>query len=203
VGLGADGEGYLLADLSCRLSPDGWARRAVAAYEAWGADRIIGEVNMGGDLVAATIRTIEPRIPFRAVHATRGKFVRAEPIAALYEQSRIHHVGTFPELEDQMCSFTNDKIAGRLDDRVDAAVWGFSDLMLEPPRPSHLDFMEMEVKAAGRWEYYLELKRQQEAREAIEARKKQEQEQQLAQRGAQGQKLNTLYLSCPPTRRHS
>src|SRR5580765_1243029 len=104
AGLGVDGYGYVLDDLSCRLSPDGWARRAVNAYHAFEADRIIAETNNGGDLVGTVIRTIDPRVSYRKIVASRGKVIRAEPIAALYEQWRVFHVRPFPELEDQMCN---------------------------------------------------------------------------------------------------
>jgi phage terminase large subunit-like protein len=126
---GADGQGYVLADLSCRASPDGWARRAVGALASWGADRIVAEVNQGGDLVEATIRTVDPAAPYQAVHASRGKRTRAEPVAALYEQGRIHHVGSFPALEDQLCAALPDGGSGP-DDRLDALVWAFTELGL-------------------------------------------------------------------------
>ena len=131
AGMGVDGHGYILADLTCRLSPDGWARRAVTGYHQWQADRIVAEVNNGGDMVRTTVATVDARVPYKAVHASRGKIVRAEPIAALYEQGRIHHVGTFDELEDQMCSFTPDNLAGTSPDRVDASVWALTELFVE------------------------------------------------------------------------
>ena len=129
VGKGVNGHGYLLADLSARSSPDSWARRAVGAYHSWEADRIVAEINQGGDLVETTLRTVDPAIPYRAVHASRGKRTRAEPIAALYEQARIHHVGSFPELEDQLCRALPEGGTGP-DDRLDALVWGFTELDL-------------------------------------------------------------------------
>ncbi len=118
---------YVLADRSCRLSPDGWARRAVAAYDEFKADRIIAEVNNGGDLVEATIRTVRKSISFRKVTASRGKLVRAEPIAALYEQGRVHHVGGFPQLEDQLCTFAPG--TAKSPDRLDAACWALTELV--------------------------------------------------------------------------
>jgi phage terminase large subunit-like protein len=121
----------VLDDRSCRESPLGWARIAVEAYKAYRADRIVGEVNNGGDLVEANIRAVAPEISFRAVRASRGKAVRAEPVAALYEQGRVHHVGTFERLEDQMCSY----VPGRhMDspDRMDALVWGITELLIDP-----------------------------------------------------------------------
>lgn len=129
VGLGADGHGYVLKDLSCRMSPDGWARRAVQAYHELEADRIIAEVNNGGELVENVIRTVDANVSYKAVHASRGKRVRAEPIAALYEQGKVHHVGTLSDLEDQMCNFTPDGYDGS-PDRVDSLVWGLTELML-------------------------------------------------------------------------
>jgi predicted phage terminase large subunit-like protein len=130
AGKGVDGQGYVLADASCRLSPDGWARRAVEAYRRHQADRIVAEVNNGGEMVELTIRTVDPHISYAAVHASRGKRTRAEPVAALYEQGKVHHAGGFPDLEDQMCTYTPDAYDGS-PDRVDALVWALTDLMLE------------------------------------------------------------------------
>jgi phage terminase large subunit-like protein len=121
------GHFYVLADLSCRLSPDGWARRAVTAFDTWQADRIVAEANQGGEMVESVIRTVNPNVPVIRVHASRGKRVRAEPIAALYEQGKVHHCGSFPELEDQMCSFAPETAADS-PDRLDAAVWALSEL---------------------------------------------------------------------------
>jgi phage terminase large subunit-like protein len=126
---GTNGQGYVLADLSGRYSPDGWARRAVDAVRVWGADHIVGEVNQGGEMVEATIRTVDPGAPYRAVHASRGKRTRAEPVAALYEQGRVHHVGVFPALEDQLCAALPDGGTGP-DDRLDALVWALTELGL-------------------------------------------------------------------------
>ena len=127
AGLGVDNHGYALDDLSLRASPDGWARRAVAAYHARKADRIVAEVNQGGDMVEYTIRTVDPRASIKKVHAARGKQTRAEPIVALYEQGRIHHVGVLPQLEEQMCNWVPGMDSP---DRMDAAVWAFTELML-------------------------------------------------------------------------
>ena len=129
AGKGMDGRGYVLADLSCRVSPDAWAKRIVGAYREHGADRIIAEVNNGGDLVERVIRTVDRSVSFRAVHASRGKRVRAEPVAALYEQGRVSHVGSFPQLEDQMVQYTPDAYEGS-PDRVDALVYALTELML-------------------------------------------------------------------------
>lgn len=131
VGLGADGNGYVLADESGKHRPEEWARRAVSLYHSLNADRIIGEVNQGGDMVESTLRAVDPSIPYKAVRATRGKAVRAEPVAALYERGKMFHIGTFTELEDQMASVTVDfdpKVAGWSPDRVDALVWAVTEL---------------------------------------------------------------------------
>lgn len=127
AGLGYDGHGYVIEDLTCRASPDGWGRRAVDAYHRYRADRIIAEVNQGGDMVEHVIRTVDPTASYRKVHATRGKLTRAEPIAALYEQGRVHHVGCFAHLEDQMCSW---EPGDESPDRLDAIVWALTELML-------------------------------------------------------------------------
>lgn len=127
-GLGHDGRGYVLADRSTKASPDTWARRAIAAYDEFHADRIVAEVNNGGDLVEAVIRTIRPAIAYRAVHASKGKRTRAEPVSALYEQGRISHVEGFAQLEDQMTTWEPE--SGDSPDRLDALVWGLTDLML-------------------------------------------------------------------------
>ena len=128
-GLGVDGRGYVLDDQSCRLSPLGWARRALATYDLNRGDRIVAEINQGGNMVEQTIRSAREGVPFTGVRASRGKVTRAEPIAALYEQGRISHVGSFPELEDQQVLFTAYGIEGDTTaDRVDALVWGFTEL---------------------------------------------------------------------------
>ena len=129
AGLGVDGRGYVLDDLSCRLSPNGWARRAVSGYDLHNGDVIVGETNNGGDMVKATVQSVRTTINFRGVHASRGKVTRAEPVSALYEQGRISHVGTFAALEDQMVLFTSSGIIGdTLADRTDALVWAFTEL---------------------------------------------------------------------------
>lgn len=130
VGIDARRHGYVLADLTCHESPEMWARRAVNAYYHYRADGVIGETNNGGDLVATVLRTVDARVPFKAVHASRGKRVRAEPISALYEQGRVKHVGQFPDLEDQMCNFVPDNLDDS-PDRMDALVWGFTELLVE------------------------------------------------------------------------
>lgn len=129
AGLGTDGRGYVLDDVSCRQTPNGWARQAVAAYDLYSADAIVAETNQGGDMVEQTIRSVRPSIPFIGVRASRGKVTRAEPVAALYEQGRVSHVGTFPQLEDQMVLFTPLGIEGDTTaDRTDALVWALTEL---------------------------------------------------------------------------
>jgi hypothetical protein len=133
---GSEGQGaarrlYVLDDQSERmLAPERWARKAVMAYHKHMASKIVAEGNNGGEMVAAVIRNIDPNVPVTIVHATRGKYVRAEPIAAIYSQGRAHHIGAFPILEDQMCQFTIDGMAdGSSPDRLDALVWAATDLM--------------------------------------------------------------------------
>lgn len=128
-GLGSDGVGYVLEDLSLSSSPLEWARAAIGAYRRHRADRVIGESNNGGDLIEAVLRTVDPSVSYRSVHATRGKLIRAEPIAALYEQGRIRHVGAFPDLEDQLCEWLPGMSSP---DRMDALVWAFTELMTKP-----------------------------------------------------------------------
>jgi phage terminase large subunit-like protein len=120
--------GYILDDSSIRATPDGWARSAVAAYHKLKGDMIVGEVNNGGEMVGHTILTVSPSANYKSVRATRGKQLRAEPIAALYEQGRIHHVGFFPELEDQMCEWVPGE---KSPDRLDALVWALTELIIE------------------------------------------------------------------------
>lgn len=129
AGVGIDGRGYVIDDLTCRASPNGWARMAVSGFDRYSGDCIVGEVNNGGDMVESTIRAVRPEAPFRAVHASRGKWTRAEPIAALYEQGRVSHVGTFAALEDEMVNFGPNGMVGDVSpDRVDALVWALTEL---------------------------------------------------------------------------
>lgn len=120
--------GYLLEDLSGRFPPEQWARLAVDAYRRWGADRIVAEANNGGDLVTTVLQAVDRNVPVRLVRASRGKRARAEPVSALYEQDRVVHAGTFPELEDELCVWTPGTTESP--DRMDALVWGLTDLML-------------------------------------------------------------------------
>jgi len=129
-----DWRAYVLADCSVGASsPATWARAAIRAMERYGAERLVAEVNQGGDMVAEVIRQVDPLVPVKTVHASRGKAARAEPVAALYEQGRVRHAGQMPDLEDQMCAMTARGFEGKgSPDRVDALVWALSELMIEP-----------------------------------------------------------------------
>ena len=132
AGLGADGHGYVLDDRSIRGTPNDWGTSAIAAYHANKADRIVAEANQGGDMVLHTLRTVDANAPVKMVHASRGKRTRAEPVAALYEQGRIHHLGFHGLLEDQLCSWVPDHSDSP--DRLDALVWAITELMISGPR---------------------------------------------------------------------
>jgi phage terminase large subunit-like protein len=132
AGLGVDDHGYVLDDVSGKYTPAQWAEAAIGAYYKYRADRVIAEVNQGGDMVEHTLRSLDREISYKGVHASRGKIARAEPIAALDSHGRIHHVGIFSALEDQMCCF--DPVAGGgSPDRVDARTWAMTELMLNKP----------------------------------------------------------------------
>jgi phage terminase large subunit-like protein len=129
AGKGIDGHAYVLGDGSARLSPQRWARKAVGLYREHRADRIVAERNFGGEMVRATIQTVDESVPVLLVNASRSKRIRAEPVAALDEQGRVHHVGMLPALEDQLCSWIPD--SGDVSpDRLDARVWALTNLML-------------------------------------------------------------------------
>lgn len=132
AGLDADGRCHVLADRTVeRATPLAWASAAVALYRRLGADAIVAEVNQGGDMVRQLIAQVDAGVAVRAVRARRGKWLRAEPVAALYEQGRVFHCGRFAELEDEMCAFGLDGLAaGRSPDRLDALVWAVTDLVL-------------------------------------------------------------------------
>jgi phage terminase large subunit-like protein len=114
-----------------RGTPEEWARVAVNAYHQWKADRIIGEANNGGEMIETLLRMVDKTVSYKAVHASRGKITRAEPISALYEQGKCHHVGSFPVLEDQMCDY-DAKTMKYSPDHMDALVWGFTEIMTKP-----------------------------------------------------------------------
>jgi phage terminase large subunit-like protein len=129
AGIGADMDYYVLHDGSINGTPGEWGHRAVAVYDRWEADRILGEKNFGGEMVEHTIRTVRTRPPvaFSYVTASRGKRVRAEPVSALYEKGRVHHVGSFPALEDEMCGHT--PLSTESPNRMDGLVWAVTELM--------------------------------------------------------------------------
>ncbi len=135
-GLGIDGNGYVLEDITCKAGPAIWGKVATSAFDRHQADRIVAEVNFGGAMVGQVIRTARPRTPFRPVTASRGKIVRAEPISALFEQGKIRLAGIFRALEDELCAFTTHGYMGENSpNRADAMVWGFSDLFPELAKP--------------------------------------------------------------------
>ena len=132
AGISEAGMVYVLEDASAQgLSPAGWAHRAIALYRRHKADAVVAEVNQGGDMVRAVLRQVDPTVPVREVHATRGKWLRAEPVAAMYAQGKVKHVGAaFAELEDEMCDFGLGGLSGgRSPDRLDALVWAVTELM--------------------------------------------------------------------------
>lgn len=163
VAKGEDGHGYVLDDMSMKGPPvtdgdlEGWCNVAVDLYKKRRADRIIGEVNNGGDMVEAVLRAVEKNVPFKAVHASRGKAIRAEPVSSLYARGLVHHVGAFSTLEDQMTAFTSDfdrSTSGYSPDRMDALVWGLTELFVEDPGQSGIfDYFRglhnAQKKAAG------------------------------------------------------
>ena len=138
AGLGADGKAYVLADCSVeKASPETWARKVADAADRFDADRVIAEANQGGAMVKSVLHAAKISLPVKLVHASRGKVARAEPVAALYENGRVHHVGAFPQLEDEMCGLLiggGYEGPGRSPDRADALVWALTELMLGKQR---------------------------------------------------------------------
>jgi phage terminase large subunit-like protein len=120
-----DGNIYIIDDASINDLPDKWAKQVVSTYNKWRADRVVAEVNQGGDMVVSTLRAVDAHLPITKVHATKGKYTRAEPISALYEQGKVRHVGSFPKLEDQMCTWLPGEDSP---DRLDALVWAVTNL---------------------------------------------------------------------------
>ncbi len=145
AGIGVDGRFYVVRDASGRFSADQWARRAVHLYDEHDANRIVAEVNNGGDMVALTLRTVDDRVAFKALTASKGKRVRAEPVSALYEQGRVRHVGgDFAALEDQMCNWVPGG-AEPSPDRLDALVWAITELALESRATGILDWYKSQA----------------------------------------------------------
>lgn len=146
--------GYVLEDASLKGTPEEWAKTAVRMYRKWQADKIIAEKNNGGEMVGSVIKAVDRSLPVKLVHATRGKVVRAEPISALYEQGRIHHVGQFDLLEDQMCVFSIDNIRNEntgSPDRVDALVWGLTEIFEKLAGRRKVMTSEPETKVIKDW----------------------------------------------------
>jgi phage terminase large subunit-like protein len=143
AGVSAEPRAYVLADRTRQgVRPLDWARAVIAAYRRYEADRIVVEVNQGGDMVETVLRQVDASVPVKPVRATRGKVLRAEPVAALYEQGRVSHVGAFPELEDEMSDFGADGLSGGVSpDRVDALVWALTELCLRAPPEPHVRFV--------------------------------------------------------------
>jgi phage terminase large subunit-like protein len=126
AGAAKNGHGYVLADYTLRGTPKEAMTKVVQAYKDFKADRVVAEVNQGGDYIGTLLKTVDPDVPYQSVRATRGKAIRAEPISSLYEQRRIHHVGSFPYLEDSLCSWT--PLDAESPDRLDACVWACTAL---------------------------------------------------------------------------
>ena len=123
---------YVLADESGKLTPNSWALRAAHLFDKFNATRIVAEDNVGGDMVKTTLKNaVDRTLPYKGIKARRGKYIRAEPVAALYEQGRVHHVGRFPELEDQMCTWTPDIGPSHSPDRADALVHAITELIID------------------------------------------------------------------------
>jgi len=138
AGIGGDGLFYVLEDASCELSPERWADRVVTVFDRHKADKIVLERNYGGDLGVAVLQRSRRNLPVKVVTASRGKHVRAEPVALLYEQGKVKHVGAFPQLEDQLCAMRPDGYAGSgSPDRLDALVWALTELS-GPPSVAYL-----------------------------------------------------------------
>lgn len=140
AGVSKDGHGYVLDDLSLQASPHAWASAAIVGYNQHRADRIVAETNNGGEMVELTLRTVDPSIPYTGLHASRGKLTRAEPIAALYEQGKMHHVGAFSQLEDELCEWVPGAVSPN---RLDALVWAFTALMFNEPEEDYQETVEL------------------------------------------------------------
>jgi phage terminase large subunit-like protein len=155
VGLGMDNRCYVLEDASDRYAPggpDGWGQKVVTLYKRWRADMVVAEANFGGAMVQNTIGTIDKNVPFKEVHASRGKAVRAEPVSALYAAGRVYHRVPFPEMEEQMCNFATNGYQGQKSpDRADAMIWGVSDLLVgDMPGFGLLEFYERQAADAAK-----------------------------------------------------
>jgi phage terminase large subunit-like protein len=144
VGLGHDGIGRILEDASGWYSPADWAAKVIDLYDRWEADRIVAEQNFGGAMVESTIRTARKHAPIKLLNASRGKVQRAEPVAALYAQGKVRHVGQYPQLERQYCLFSTAGYMGaKSPDHADAAIWGLSELMLDQEAQPNVRFFNI------------------------------------------------------------
>jgi phage terminase large subunit-like protein len=141
----SDTHAFVLEDLTDRYSPRDMGEKAIGAYRKYKCDRLVAEDNFGGKIIEDLVRLIDPKVAYRAVHATRGKLVRAEPVAALYEQGRVHHVGMFRELEDEMCGYA-PLVSTESPGRLDAMVWALTDLMLGEGRATIPDLGPMPTR---------------------------------------------------------
>lgn len=151
-GIGMDGIGYVLEDLTCKAGPKVWGSIATNAFDRHRADRIVGETNYGGDMVRFVVQTAKPNVPFRKVTASRGKAVRAEPISALTESGKIRFAGRFPQLEDELCSMTtNGYVGGNSPNRADAFVWAMSDLFPGMVAPAKKPVSAAQFSPSGAW----------------------------------------------------
>jgi phage terminase large subunit-like protein len=139
VGRAVNGHCYVLKDLSCVTDPDVWAARTGAAYDLLNADCAVAEKNFGGEMVRSVLKHARPGMPIKLVTASRGKAIRAEPVAWLYRDGRVHHVGRYVELEDEQCTWTQD--SGWSPGRMDALVWAVSDLMDLGQGSAWLDYL--------------------------------------------------------------
>lgn len=151
-GLGIDGIGYVLEDITCKAGPKVWGGIAVNAFDRHRADRIVAETNYGGDMVRFVVQTAKPNVPFRKVTASRGKAVRAEPISALTESGKIRFAGRFPQLEDELCSLTTNGYVGTSSpNRADAFVWAMSDLFPGMVAPQRKPVNVKQFSPSGAW----------------------------------------------------
>jgi len=152
VGLGLDGNAYVLEDCTVKAGPGTWGRVAASAYDRHGADVIVAETNYGGAMVQQTINVARPRTPFKAVTASRGKAVRAEPFSALYEQGKVRHVGLFAELEEELTAFSTIGYTGRdSPNRADALIWGLAALFPAITAPAAKQQIVVPLPSASRW----------------------------------------------------
>jgi predicted phage terminase large subunit-like protein len=153
AGLGQDGAAYVLEDLTLKAGPASWGRVATTAFDRHAADAIVGETNYGGAMVQQVIQTARPRTPFRAVSASRGKAVRAEPFSALYEQGKVRHVGMFAKLEDELSGFSTGGYTGaRSPNRADALIWALAALFPAMTAPTRkVESAGLMLPSAHRW----------------------------------------------------